>query len=435
MIERYSVPELTRIWSDEHKFETWLRVELAVVQAWSAAGVIPPEDARRITERARVTVPDVMRYIAETHHDVTAFLRSVADSLGPESRWVHYGLTSNDVWDTATCLQWLDALDFLRGQLAELGKVVTTQALSHRHSVCIGRTHGVHAEPTTFGFKLLVWIDEIRRHDRRLELAREQLAVGQMSGPVGTHASVPPAVEADACARLGLQIAPVTTQIIQRDRHAFVLGVLAGLGASLEKFATEIRSLQRTEIREAEEPFAEGTQTGSSSMPHKRNPELCERVAGLARTLRGYSVVGLENVSLWHERDISHSGAERIAFPDATGLLGYMLEIFTGVMRDLRVYPERMRHNLGQTRGLVFSARVLNALLASGLVRGDAYQIVQQNAMRAWHEDLDFRELLEADLRVTSQLSSAELDGIFELAPYLVHIDDSFRRLGLPGSE
>jgi adenylosuccinate lyase len=372
-----------------------------------------------------------MRYIDETHHDVTAFLRSVADSLGDESRWVHYGLTSNDVWDTATCLQWLDAIDFLSAQVAELREVVTRRALEHRKTICIGRTHGVHAEPTTFGLKLLVWIDELRRHEERLALAREHLAVGQMSGPVGTHASVPPSVEANACKRLNLAVAPITTQIIQRDRHAFVLSVLAGVGASLEKFATEIRSLQRTEIREAEEPFAEGAQTGSSSMPHKRNPELCERVCGLARTLRGYSIVGLENVSLWHERDISHSGADRIVFPDSTGLLGYMLKIFTGVMNGLVVYPERMQANLNMTRGLVFSAKMLNSLLASGLTREVAYKIVQTHAMRAWHGDLDYRELLEADPEVTSRLSPQQLDELFDVNAYLVHVDDSFRRLGL----
>ena len=341
------------------------------------------------------------------------------------------GLRCVLLWDTATCLQWLDAIDFLARQVRELREVVTKRAIEHRKTVCIGRTHGVHAEPTTFGLKLLVWVDELRRHEERLALAREHLAVGQMSGPVGTHASVPPSVEAHACDRLGLAVAPVTTQIIQRDRHAFVLSVLAGIGASLEKYATEIRALQRTEIREAEEPFAEGAQTGSSSMPHKRNPELCERVCGLARSLRGYSVVGLENVALWHERDISHSGAERIAFPDATGLLAYMLQIFTGVMSGLVVYPERMQANLEKTRGLVFSAKMLNALLASGLMREAAYKIVQTHAMRAWHDDLDYRELLEADPEVTSRLSPQQLDELFDVNAYLVHIDNSFHRLGL----
>jgi len=431
MIDRYSIPELTAIWSDNHKFQIWLKVELAVVEAWGDEGVIPAEDVVAITSKARVNVPDVMRYIEETHHDVTAFLRSCADSLGNESRWVHYGLTSNDVWDTATCLQLVDALDFLTAQVGELKSVIAERAVEHRRTICIGRTHGVHAEPTTFGLKLAVWVDELRRHEERLALAREHVAVGQMSGPVGTHASVPPSVEANACARLGLGVAPVTTQIIQRDRHAFYLSTLAGVAASLEKFATEIRALQRTEIREAEEPFTEGAQTGSSSMPHKRNPELCERVCGLARTLRGYATVGLENVPLWHERDISHSGAERIAFPDATGLLAYSLQIFTGVMRGLRVYPERMRENLEKTRGLVFSAKVLNALLAAGMTREAAYKLVQSQAMRAWHDDLPYRELLEGDAEVTSRLSPADLDALFDVEAYLKYIDESFDRLGL----
>ncbi len=435
MIDRYSVPELTAIWSDEHKFKTWLKVELAVVEAWGDEGVVPAADVTAITSQARVNIPDVMRYIEETHHDVTAFLRSVADSLGDESRWIHYGLTSNDVWDTATCLQFLEAIDFIADQVAHLNTIVTRRAIEHRRTICIGRTHGVHAEPTTFGLKLAVWIDELRRHEERLELVRKHLAVGQMSGPVGTHASVPPSVEANACARLGLNVAPVTTQIIQRDRHAYALSVLAGIGTSLEKFATEIRALQRTEVREAEEPFAEGAQTGSSSMPHKRNPELCERVCGLARTLRGYANTGLENMPLWHERDISHSSAERIAFPDATGLLAYSLQIFTKVMQGLVVYPERMRENVDLTHGLIFSAKVLNALLATGMVREDAYQIVQRHAMHAWHDDLPYRELLETDEVVTSRLSASDLDALFDVDAYLAHIEESFGRLGIANGD
>jgi adenylosuccinate lyase len=431
MIPRYSRPEMTAVWSDEHKFETWLRVEVAVVQAWGDGGVVPLEDVRAIEEHARVHVPDVMRYIEETHHDVTAFLRSVADSLGPESRWIHYGLTSNDVWDTATCLQMVDALDLLTRGVQQLRAVIERRAVEHRDTVCIGRTHGVHAEPTTFGMKLAVWVDELRRHEERLALAREHIAVGQMSGPVGTHASVPPSVEENACRRLGLRVAPVTTQVIQRDRHAFYLSVLAGVAASLEKFATEIRGLQRTEILEAEEPFDEGAQTGSSSMPHKRNPELCERVCGIARTIRGYSVTGLENVALWHERDISHSSAERVVLPDATGLLDYALHIFTGVMDGLVVYPERMRTNLERTQGLIFSSKVLNALLEAGMQREAAYEIVKRHSMRAWREEVPLRSLLDADPEVTSRLSPAQLDEIFDPRSFLRHTDETFRRLGL----
>ncbi|MEZ4503825.1 MAG: adenylosuccinate lyase [Dehalococcoidia bacterium] len=430
MIPRYSVPEMTDIWSDDSKFKTWLDVEIALVEAWADEGVVPREDANKIARDARIDVGDIMRYIDETHHDVTAFLRSVADSLGQESRWVHYGVTSNDIWDTATCLQMVQAIDLLLRQFEELRLVISKRALEHKDTICIGRTHGVHAEPTTFGMKLLVWVDEIRRHEERLRLAREQVAVGQMSGPVGTHGTVPPSVEERACKRLGLAVAPVTTQIIQRDRHAFYLATIAAAGASLEKFALEIRGLQRTEILEAEEPFEAG-QTGSSSMPHKRNPELTERVCGLARTLRGYAMTGFDNVALWHERDISHSGAERIILPDATGLLAYMLQIFTGVMAGLVVYPEHMLRNLEKTQGLVFSSKVLLALIETGLTREAAYKIVQTHSMRAWHEERPLRELLDGDPEVTSRLDAATLDAAFDPRGFLTHIDESFRRLGL----
>ncbi len=431
MIPRYSRPEMEAIWSDAHKFETWLKVEVAVVQAWGDEGVAPADEVAKVVANATVNVPDVMRYIDETHHDVTAFLRSVADSLGPESRWVHYGLTSNDVWDTATCMQMIDAIDILIVGVVKLREVIQRQAVKHKDTICIGRTHGVHAEPTTFGLKLLVWVDELRRQEERLALARTHVAVGQMSGPVGTHASVPPSVEENACRRLGLDVAKVTTQIIQRDRHAFYFEVLAGVGASLEKFALEIRGLQRTDILEAEEPFDEAGQTGSSSMPHKRNPELCERVCGIARVLRGYAVTGLENVALWHERDISHSGAERIIMPDATGLLDYALHIFTGVMDGLVVYPERMMKNLERTQGLIYSSKVLNSLLEAGMIRTAAYDIVKRNSMKAWREDVPLRGLLEADADVTSRLSAATLDAVFDPRAYLIHIDESFRRMGL----
>ena len=431
MIPRYSRPEMEAIWSDAHKFETWLKVEVATVQAWGDEGLVPAEDVKNVTANARVNVPDVMRYIDETHHDVTAFLRSVADSLGPESRWIHYGLTSNDVWDTATCLQMIDAIDIITKGVSKLREVITRQSVAHKDTICIGRTHGVHAEPTTFGLKLLVWVDELRRQEERLALARKHIAVGQMSGPVGTHASVPPSVEENACKRLGLEVAKVTTQIIQRDRHAFYFEVLAGVGASLEKFATEIRGLQRTDILEAEEPFDEAGQTGSSSMPHTRNPELCERVCGIARTLRGYAVTGMENVALWHERDISHSSAERIIMPDATGLLDYALHIFTGVMDGLVVYPERMLKNLERTQGLIYSSKVLNSLLEAGMIRTAAYDIVKRNSMKAWREDLPLRGLLEADPDVTSRLTKATLDEVFDPRAYLIHIDESFRRMGL----
>ncbi|GMU39517.1 MAG: adenylosuccinate lyase [Chloroflexota bacterium] len=431
MIPRYARPEMTAVWSDERKFELWLKVEVAVVQAWGDEGVAPAEDVEKVVANARVDVPAVMRYIEETHHDVTAFLRSVADSLGQESRWVHYGLTSNDVWDTATCLQMLEALELIEAGVVRLREVIARRALEHKDTVCIGRTHGVHAEPTTFGMKLAVWVEELRRHEERIALARKHTAVGQMSGPVGTHASVPPSVEENACHRLGLAVAKVTTQVIQRDRHAFYLNVLAGVAASLEKFATEIRGLQRTDILEAEEPFDEGGQTGSSSMPHKRNPELCERVCGLARTLRGYAVTGMENVALWHERDISHSSAERIILPDATGLLDYALHIFTGVMDGLVVYPQRMARNLERTQGLIYSSKVLNALIESGMKRQAAYEIVKKHSMRAWREEVPYRGLLEQDPEVQARLTSAQLDAIFDPRAFLQHTDTTFRRIGL----
>ena len=430
MIPRYSRPEIADIWTDGYKFQRWLEVEIAVTQAWSEIGVVPPEDAVRIAEDARINVDDIGRYIDETHHDVTAFLRSVADSLGDESRWVHYGLTSNDVWDTATSLQLVAASDVITGQIRALRDAIARRAVEHKRSVCAGRTHGMHAEPTTFGLKLAVWVAELDRHAERLQLARDTVAVGQMSGPVGTHATVPPEVEERACRLLGLRVAEVTTQIIQRDRHAFFLSVLAGLGASLEKFATEIRGLQRTEISEVAEPFAAG-QTGSSSMPHKRNPELCERVAGLARTLRGYASAGLENVALWHERDISHSSVERIVFPDATGLLSYMLHIFTGVVAGLEVYPERMRRNLDATQGLVFSQKVLLALIAAGLSREAAYTIVQRCSLQAYGEETPLLGLLQEDDDVGELLDADALEALFDVEAYLDHVDATFARIGL----
>ena len=430
MIPRYSRPEIADIWTDGYKFQRWLEVEIAVTQAWSEIGVVPPEDAVRIAEDARINVDDIGRYIDETHHDVTAFLRSVADSLGEESRWVHYGLTSNDVWDTATSLQLIAASDVITGQVRALRDAIARRAVEHKRSVCAGRTHGMHAEPTTFGLKLAVWVAELDRHAERLQLARDTVAVGQMSGPVGTHATVPPEVEERACRLLGLRVAEVTTQIIQRDRHAFFLSVLAGLGASLEKFATEIRGLQRTEISEVAEPFAAG-QTGSSSMPHKRNPELCERVAGLARTLRGYASAGLENVALWHERDISHSSVERIVFPDATGLLSYMLHIFTGVVAGLEIYPERMRRNLDATQGLVFSQKVLLALIEAGLSREAAYTIVQRCSLQAYGEETPLLGLLQEDDDVGELLDADALEALFDVEAYLDHVDATFARIGL----
>ena len=430
MIPRYSRPEMAALWSDQAKFQRWLDVEVAACEAWAKLGQIPDEAAQKIRRDASFSVDKINEYIAITHHDVTAFLRSVAESLGEEGRYVHFGLTSSDVWDTATGLQLRDACDLLLADIDKLSAVLERQAVRYRDTLCAGRTHGVHAEPTTFGLKLAVWVDEMRRNRKRLESAREAIAVGAISGTVGTHASCPPELEEIVCKTLGLGIENASTQVIQRDRHAQFVTTLALIGASLEKFATEIRALQKTEVREAEEPFDEG-QTGSSAMPHKRNPELCERVTGLARVLRGYAVTSMENVALWHERDISHSSTERIVFPDATLVLDYILTIFTGVMERLTVYPEHMKENLERSFGLVFSQRVLLALIETGLSRQDAYKIVQRNAMVAWKEHTHFLGLLLADPEVTSRLDEGELRALFDYGWYLTNIGATFDRLGL----
>lgn len=429
MIERYSRPEMAAIWTEEGKLERWLAVEIAVTDAWADAGRIPQADAERIRD-ARINIDDIAKYQAETHHDVTAFLRSIADSLGDEGRWVHLGLTSQDVWDTATALQLRDASTILERDLEALREAVEERAKEFKDTLTIGRTHGVHAEPTTFGMKLAGWASEIRRAEGRLAEAKAQIAYGKISGAVGSHATVPPDVEEKVCTHLGLMVEPVSTQVVPRDRHAFFMTTLAVIAASLERFAQEIRHLQRTEVLEAEEPFSEG-QTGSSAMPHKRNPELCERICGLARVVRANSLTALENVALWHERDISHSSTERVIFPDSTILLDYMLDMFTGIVRGLRVYPENMRRNLELTQGLIFSQKVLLALIDTGLSRTDAYKIVQRNAMRAWSERTPLRGLLESDAEVTSRLDAATMDRIFDYADFTKHVDDSFRRLGL----
>ena len=421
---------MAAIWSDEAKFQRWLDVEIAACEAWAELGEIPREAAEKIRKNARFDINKINEYLAVTHHDVTAFLQSVADSLGEESRYVHFGLTSSDVWDTATALQLRDASDLLLKDIDALLAVLERQAVKYRDTLCAGRTHGVHAEPTTFGQKLAVWVDEMRRNRARLVAAREVIAVGAISGTVGTHNSVSPRLEEIVCEKLGLGVEPVSTQVIQRDRHAQFVTTLALIGASLEKFATEIRALQKTEVREVEEPFAEG-QTGSSAMPHKRNPEKCERITGLARVLRGYAVTAMENVALWHERDISHSSTERIVFPDACLVLDYMLTLFTDIMDRLIVYPEHMRENLDRSYGLVFSARLLLALINTGLSRQAAYAIVQRNAMQAWKEREQFIDVLRRDPEVTSRLSEDDLAEIFDYGYYVRNVGATFERLGL----
>ena len=429
MIDRYSRPEMKRVWSDEHRYDTWLKVELAVCEAWAEVGAIP-SDALPKLRQASYDREGIDRAFAETRHDMNAFLRSVAESLGPESRHIHLGLTSYDVQDNALSLQLMEAADILASGVDAVIAVLTQRTVEHKHTIAMGRTHGVHAEPTTFGLKLLVWVEEMKRNARRLREAREVIAVGKVSGVVGSHATVPTAVEESACRRLGLAVAKASTQTLQRDRHAQFVQTLALIAASLEKFATEVRGLQRTEIREVEEPFGEG-QTGSSAMPHKRNPELSERICGLARLVRGHATTALENVALWHERDISHSSAERVILPDACLALDYMLDLWVFVMRGLRVFPERMRVNLDATHGLVFSQRVMLELIEQGLARQRAYELVQRNAMKAWDSSQSFRELLERDPETSGMLDGAKLDRLFDYDYYLRHVDEVFDRAGV----
>jgi len=420
---------MKKIWSDKNKFNQWLRVEIAVCEAWAELGEIPREDVVKI-KKANCNLSRVAKFLKVTHHDMTAFLNSVAESLGPESRFIHLGLTSSDVMDTALGMQLTQAADILAKEIAELVSILEKRAIEHEYTLMIGRTHGVHAEPTTFGLKMALWTEEMKRNAQRLAEAKRNISVGKISGTVGTYATVPPQVENIACTRLGLIPAPISSQIIQRDRHAQFLTTLAIIAGSLEKFATEIRNLQRTEVLEVEEPFAEG-QTGSSAMPHKRNPELCERICGLARLIRGYALTSLENVALWHERDISHSSAERIILPDSCLALDYMLSIFTSIIKGLKVYPENMRHNIKLTKGLIFSQRVLLALIDKGLTREEAYKMVQDNAMKAWQKRKSFLSLLEADRRITAHLSKKELNFLFDYNCYLKYVDTVFERLGL----
>ena len=429
MIDRYSRPEMKRVWSDENKYAKWLEVELAACQAWTDEGVIPAEDMQNL-RHARFDPQIMDEVFHRTRHDVTAFIASVTAGLGDEGRWIHQGLTSSDVMDTALALQLIEASRILMQDMDALSEVLRRQALEHKDTPMMGRTHGVHAEPTSFGLKLALWWDEINRQRQRLEQAVEGIAVGKISGAVGTHATVPPVIEQRVCHELGLKAEPVSNQIVQRDRHAHFVVTLALIACSLEKFATEIRSLQRTEVREVEEPFGEG-QTGSSAMPHKRNPELTERVCGLSRLIRGYSLTSMENVALWHERDISHSSAERLVLPDSCLALDYILDLFRYVADGMRVYPQRMWHNLEITRGLVFSQRVLLALVEKGLSRDTAYQIVKDNSMRCWEEELDFRQLIKSSPEVSEHISSEELEGLFDYAYYLRYTDESFERAGL----
>jgi len=429
MIERYSRPQMKRIWSEENKFDKWLKVEIAVCEAWAELGVIPREAIPKI-KLARLNLKRMEEILKETHHDVTAFLGALSESLGDESRFIHLGLTSSDVMDTALSLQLIESAELISQDIKELITVLAQQAIKYKYTPMIGRTHGVHAEPISFGLKLALWVEEMRRNLQRFSEAKKAIAVGKISGAVGTYATLSPEVEEKACARLGLVPAPVSSQILQRDRHAQFVTTLAIISSSLEKFATEIRALQRTETREAEEPFAE-TQTGSSAMPHKRNPELCERICGLSRLVRGYSLTSMENIALWHERDISHSSTERIILPDSCLVLDYILSLFTSIMQGLQVYPKQMKRNIELTKGLVFSQRVMLALISKGLSRQKAYELVQRNAMKAWKGNKSFLSLLQADPEVAAVLPDKELEQNFDEQYYLRYIDDIFKRLGL----
>jgi adenylosuccinate lyase len=423
MIPRYTRPAIGQVWSPQRKFECWLEVELAATEAWAEQGAVPREAAEAARANAAFTVEAVNEREKVTDHDVAAFVDVVAASVGEHGRWIHYGLTSSDVLDTALALQLREAGTIVLAGARAYRDALIERALEHRDTLCVGRTHGVHAEPTTFGLRLAGFAFEADRNVERLTDAFEQLAFGKLSGAVGTYASVPPAVEARVMERLGLQREDVATQVIPRDRHAVLTSRVAIAGAGLERFATEVRNLQRTEVREVEEPFASGAQKGSSAMPHKRNPIRTERITGLARVLRGYAQTGLENVALWHERDISHSGAERVILPDATIGLDYMQDLATKVVSGMTVRIDRMRENLELTHGALFSQRALTALVESGLTRDEAYRIVQENAQRAWDTGTEFRELLGA------AAPDLDLDAVFDYSAYLTHLPEIFERL------
>ncbi len=417
-----------RIWSDQRRYETWLLVEIAAAEAMAAAGLVPAEAARDIRQRGAFDIGRIEEIERTTQHDVIAFTTAVAEHVGPSARWLHFGMTSSDVIDTAQALQMREACDLILGDLDVLSAAIRDRAEEHRRTPMIGRTHGVHAEPMTFGLKLALWFTETGRNIERVRRAKAVTSVGKLSGAVGTFAHLPPAIEAEVCRRLGLEPALVASQVIQRDRHAELLSALAITAASLEKFALEIRGLQKTEIGELEEPFAKG-QKGSSAMPHKRNPIGCEQIVGLARLVRANSHAAVENIALWHERDISHSSVERVILPDSFIALDHMLRRFTSIVGGMVVYPERMRENLGRSRGVVFSGTVLLELAKKGVSREQAYDWVQRNAMRSFAEQADFKTLLLADAEVTGRLSPAEIERAFDLDEQFRYVDDIFQRV------
>lgn len=431
MIERYTLPEMKQIWSEENKFRKWLDVEIYACEALAELGQVPPEALAQIKEKADFDVRRIAEIEAVTNHDMIAFTTNVGEYVGEAARYIHLGLTSSDVLDTALSALMKEAGERLVTRLKQLRKVLLGKAEEHRHTVMIGRTHGIHAEPITFGLKMLLWVDETERSIRRMKQAVETVSVGKISGAVGTYANVDPGVEAHVCARLGLKPARVSTQVLQRDRHAEYLTAIAVIGSTLDKFATELRSLQRTDILEVEEPFRKG-QKGSSAMPHKRNPITGERISGLARLLRGNALAAMENVALWNERDISHSSVERVIVPDSTIILDYMLAKLIDIINNLQVYPENMLRNINRTHGLIFSQRVLLALVEEkGFSRERAYELVQRNAMQSWRTGESFRDLLLKDGDVTAQLSEEEVDELFDFSYHLKHVDEIYKRFGL----
>lgn len=430
MIGRYTLPEMGKIWEAQNRFQKWLDIEIAACEALAELGRIPAEAVKVIKEKADFNVERINEIESVTNHDVIAFLTCVAEYVGEESRYIHLGMTSSDVLDTATALQMKEAGELLLKQLGELRTVLLDQAVKYKMTPMIGRTHGIHAEPVTFGLKMLLWVAEVDRDIKRLKNAVETVSVGMISGAVGTYANIDPRVEEIACKKLGLTNALVSTQVLQRDRHAEYLTTLAVIAGSLDKFATELRNLQRTDILEVEEYFGKG-QKGSSAMPHKRNPITSERVAGLARVIRGNAQAAMENQALWHERDITHSSVERVILPDSTILLNYMLDKFIKIMQNLLVYPENMLKNINKTHGLVFSQRALLALVDKGISRERAYELVQRNALEAWHSSQDFQELLLADSEVSDLLNLAEIKALFNFDYHLAQIDTVFKRFGL----
>ncbi|MRX72652.1 adenylosuccinate lyase [Bacillus lacus] len=430
MIERYTRPEMGRIWTEENRFQAWLEVEILACEAWAELGVIPKEDTELLRKHATFDVNRIKEIEEETRHDVVAFTRAVSETLGEERKWVHYGLTSTDVVDTALSYLLKQANDILLADLERFVAILKDKAQEHKYTVMMGRTHGVHAEPTTFGLKLGLWYEEMKRNLERFRHSAAGVEFGKISGAVGTYANIDPFVEEYVCEKLGLTAAPISTQTLQRDRHADYMATLALIATSIEKFAVEVRGLQKSETREVEEYFAKG-QKGSSAMPHKRNPIGSENMTGLARVIRGYMMTAYENVPLWHERDISHSSAERIILPDATIALNYMLNRFGNLLKNLTVYPENMKRNMDKTLGLIYSQRVLLALIDKGMAREEAYDIVQPKAMESWERQMPFRELLEADTAITSRLSPEDIADCFDYQYHLKQVDYIFNRLGL----